>query len=65
MKQTPIPPRPIGRNYYAPGNTTVLFVRRVPKQLKANFKAVCARRNRTMHSALIELMRDAVQRDAI
>jgi len=34
-----------------------LFLERIPKDTKAAFKAACAKRQVTMQSALIELMR--------
>lgn len=42
---------------------TTLHTRNVPKHLKAQFKAWCARRGYTMESTIIALMRQAIEND--
>ncbi len=46
-----------------PARTTTLHTRNVPVDLKAHFKAYCARRDYTMEDAVIELLKKAVQND--
>lgn len=41
----------------------VLFIRNVPTDLKAFFKAYCARRGITMTEAIIEFMEEKVSKD--
>lgn len=43
----------------------VLFVRRVPKQLKASFKSHCAKREVSMHAKLLRFMKECVAQDAV
>lgn len=43
----------------------VLFVRRVPRQLKASFKAHCAKRSKSMRDRLIEHMREDCAKDTV
>lgn len=42
---------------------TTLFLRRVPKNLKAKFKAWCARRELSMQEVLIEFMKEKSMSD--
>ncbi len=48
--------------YPGPPKTT-MNTRNVPTHLKAQFKAYCARRDYTMESAIIALMRKAADTD--
>ena len=49
-------------NYQRPRKTSV-HTRNVPIDLRAQFKAFCARRGYTMERAVIALMRMAVHKD--
>jgi hypothetical protein len=46
-----------------PKREDILFFRKVPPNLKAQFKAYCARRGITMQDMLVKLMRNCVLKD--
>ncbi len=46
-------------------STSVLFVRKMPNQLRADFKAYCAKRKLTMRDAIIGFFQDCVEKDGI
>ena len=39
----------------------ILYIRTIPPNLKAYFKAYCYKRNRTMTGEIINLMREAIK----
>lgn len=41
---------------------TSIYLREIPPEVKQDFKAWCASQGTTMQAALIQLMRDVVQR---
>lgn len=43
----------------------VLFLRRIPRQLKASYKAHCAKRNKSMRSNIVGHMEECVKKDAV
>lgn len=42
---------------------TVLFIRDVPKDIKAKFKAACAREGKTMTEKVLEFMETTARKD--
>ena len=49
--------------HYKRRHTTALYVRDVPTDVKAAFKAFCARRDYTMRDAIVALMRKTANGD--
>lgn len=44
-----------------PSRKTVLYIRNLPQDLKDQFKAACAMRNKSMNSTIVKLIRTFVE----
>lgn len=47
-----------------PPRETAILIKEVPIQIKNNFKAQCAKRGITLRQALIDLMQEALRKEA-
>lgn len=45
-------------------NKSTMYIRHVPSEVKAHFKAYCAKRNITMADCVTEMMRDKIRKDS-
>lgn len=55
-RQTRYPIRPTERS------TSILYIRGVPFEVKAHFKAYCAKRGKSMTDVIVELMRRQIEK---